>query len=64
MDYQDSDDECPACGSSHEDRVKFASGADDVPLGLGKCPHCNATKCCMCDMGDDVECMSYDNGDA
>ena len=61
MNYQDSNDDCPSCGSSYGDRVNYAAGADDVPVGLGECPHCNATKCSMCDMGDDVECMNCGN---
>lgn len=56
------EDDCPGCGSAHGHRVKFAAGADDVPLGLGTCPHCGAKKCCLCDMGDDVECISCVEG--
>ena len=54
----DSDEDCAGCGSSHSDRVKFAAGADDVPLGFRNCPHCGSPKCAMFDMGDDVECAS------
>lgn len=52
---EDLDDECPSCGSSSEDRAK----REDYQ-GLHKCPHCGGKKCSMCDMGDDVECLSCD----
>lgn len=57
------ENECPGCGSTLADRTTYAAGADDVPLGFRDCPHCGTAKCCMCDMGDDVECVSCD-GDA
>ncbi len=54
------DDECPGCGSSVSDREKYREQHDDttIPIDLSKCPHCGAFKCCMCDMGDDTECIS------
>ena len=51
------DGECPGCGSTSQDRK--ANRPDD-PQGLKACPHCGTLKCCMCDMGDDVECISCD----
>lgn len=53
-------DECPGCGSSLETRQQMAarSPADNVPTHLWACPHCDTLKCGMCDMGDDVECIS------
>ena len=32
-------------------------GADDYEGELRECPHCGASKCHWCDMGDDVECV-------
>lgn len=55
MNYQESDDECPGCGATAGDRKR---NQPDRPQGLETCPHCNTLKCCMCDMGDDVECIS------
>jgi hypothetical protein len=54
------DGECPGCGSSHEDRLKRSQQhpEDGIPTGLSDCPHCGAKKCCMCDMGDDTDCIS------
>lgn len=48
-------DECPSCGSSALDRSR---SKPDSPQGLNDCPYCASLKCCMCDMGDDVECLS------
>lgn len=56
--YQDTDRECGGCGATAADR-NLNRGED--PQGLSKCPHCDADKCCMCDMGDDVECISCSN---
>lgn len=47
----DHDVECPGCGSLASDRP-----GDDKQLRA--CPHCEALKCHLCDMGDDVECIS------
>lgn len=59
------DDECPGCGSSPADRRDYAARHGDprIPLGLQNCPHCGTGKCCMCDLGDDVECVSCGAGD-
>lgn len=58
-DTKQDDDECPGCGSSKRDReVKAAQ--DDTTILLKECPHCGSLKCNMCDMGDDVECISCD----
>lgn len=56
------DDECGGCGSTLAERQKRRDKYpdDDVPTGLTRCPHCDADKCCMCDMGDDTECASCD----
>lgn len=59
MSRPDDDDECPGCGSSHSDRqerAKRGDVGDEIPTGLTQCPFCDSWKCCMCDMGDDVEC--------
>lgn len=56
--YRETDDECSTCGGKSGDRKH---NKPDEPQGLSKCPHCNADKCCMCDMGDDVPCMSCEN---
>lgn len=56
MSVNPNDGVCGGCGSTLADREKFAAGADDVPLSIGACPYCNTDKCCMCDMGDDVNC--------
>jgi hypothetical protein len=55
MNYRETDDECPSCGATDGDRKR---NQPDAPQGLSECPHCGALKCCMCDMGDDVECIS------
>ena len=57
MNYRETDDECPSCGASEADR---AGNKPNDPQGLETCPYCNAEKCCMCNMGDDVECLSCD----
>ena len=49
--------ECPACGSSLEDRKAYANGDEETPLDLYPCPYCGKLKCCICDSGDDVRCM-------
>ena len=62
------DDECQACGSSLSDREKFVAqnkdlgneGGEASATTFADCPHCGSKKCCMCDMGDDVECLSCD----
>lgn len=48
--------ECAGCGSTPEEREKH-----DGRPGLRRCPHCGAEKCCVCDLGDDVECASCDD---
>lgn len=58
MNYRETDDECPSCGATAGDRLRNKPGE---PQGLETCPYCNAEKCCMCDMGDDVECPSCDD---
>lgn len=52
--------ECPGCGSKQHDRENYRKqhSDDSIPLDLATCGHCGAKKCCMCDMGDDVECIS------
>jgi hypothetical protein len=54
------DDDCPGCGSSLGDRQRKAQQfpGEDIPTGLIDCPHCGTKKCCLCDMGDDVQCIS------
>lgn len=56
--YRITDEECPTCGATASDRQRHAE-----PQGLWKCPHCSSEKCCMCDMGDDVECGACLNAD-
>lgn len=60
--------ECEGCGSTHRDRMARAGasaiefpGEDHTPY-LKNCPRCGAIKCSMCDMGDDVNCITCDNG--
>ena len=60
MNYRETDDDCDGCGSTARDRLKNKSIA---PPGLGECPYCGNSKCCLCDMGDDVECPNCDNRD-
>ena len=43
-----------------DERARNKAGA---PHGLSDCPHCGATKCCICDLGDDVECGNCDPGE-
>lgn len=52
------DNECSGCGSVQKDRQEYRTKNKDdtIPVTLTKCPHCGSAKCCMCDMGDDVEC--------
>lgn len=45
--------DCPGCGATPRDRCANKPEDDQ---GLRECPHCNTLKCCMCDMGDNVEC--------
>lgn len=60
--------ECECCGSTAADRLnKLTNDILNFPKEkheayLKPCPHCGATKCSMCDMGDDVYCISCDNG--
>lgn len=63
--YRESDEECQGCGSSFEDRQKRRdeNPEDDIPTGLSECIYCGTDKCCMCDMGDDVNCGSCPNDD-
>lgn len=58
MNYRETDDECPSCGASAADR---AHNKPERPQGLDTCPYCKSEKCCMCDMGDDVECPSCED---
>ncbi len=58
--YRESDDECPSCGATPADRK---ANKPNAPQGLSECPHCGSLKCSMCDMGDDVECVSCDEVD-
>ncbi len=62
MSYKETDAECGGCGATYAERKK--NKPDSTHLGLSKCPHCGADKCCMCDMGDDVECGNCDTGDS
>lgn len=57
------DEQCPGCGSDLADRERYRqqNGDESIPLDLTTCPHCGSKKCCMCDMGDDVECVSCNN---
>ena len=55
MKYRETNDKCPSCGATEVDR---RMNKPSEPHGLETCPHCGAKKCCMCDMGDDVECLS------
>ncbi len=55
LNYRETDEECDCCGASASDRM---SNKPDEPQGLSECPGCNTLKCCMCDMGDDVVCLS------
>jgi hypothetical protein len=57
MNYRETNDECPGCGATADDRKK---NRPEDQQGLSECRHCGALKCCMCDMGDDVECISCD----
>ena len=57
MNYRETEDECQGCGATAKDRKE---NKPDAPQGLEDCPFCGHTKCCMCDMGDDVECPSCD----
>lgn len=56
------DTECPGCGSSLKDRQDYVkrNNGSRLTTSLRRCPHCGSQKCCMCDMGDDVECLSCD----
>lgn len=58
MNYRETDDECPGCGATAGDRKH---NMPEAPQGLELCPHCGTLKCCMCDMGDGVECISCNN---
>lgn len=60
MNYRETTDTCPGCGATDKDRARNKPGE---PQGLETCPHCETEKCCMCDMGDDVECISCNSDD-
>ncbi|WP_162854862.1 hypothetical protein [Pseudaquabacterium pictum] len=47
------DGDCGGCGSTAAERLKNKPGETQE---VRECPHCYSDKCCMCDMGDDVEC--------
>lgn len=51
---------CPGCGSSLQERLSKATRypSERISTAIRECPHCGAGKCCMCDMGNDVECPS------
>ena len=63
MNPRETDDTCPGCGSSLKDREQKAKRYpnDNVPTGFTTCEFCGSSKCCMCDMGDDVECPSCED---
>lgn len=60
--------QCPGCGSSaaarrsaaQKNQTEFPDEQHDPYFK--ECKRCGSTKCNMCDMGDDVECISCDNG--
>lgn len=55
---------CNCCGSTDHERQRYVEReADGISPELKNCPFCNSTKCCMCDMGDDVGCVECE-GDA
>lgn len=60
LNYRETDDTCGGCGATFIDRRR---NQPEEPQGLSECPHCGADKCCMCDLGDDVECGSCDAGE-
>jgi len=60
LNYRETTDECPSCGATAADRRDNKSGG---PQGLWECQRCGEEKCCMCDMGDDVECPSCTDED-
>lgn len=60
MNYRETNHTCPGCGATAKDRARNKPGE---PQGLETCPHCDTEKCCMCDMGDDVECISCNSDD-
>lgn len=51
--YRETTDECQGCGATANERKR---NQPTQPQGLANCPHCGADKCCLCDMGDDVNC--------
>lgn len=53
MPYRPSDLICCGCGATADERQRLRP---DMPQGLSVCPYCDAEKCAVCDMGDDVEC--------
>ncbi len=55
--YRETDEDCKGCGATAGDRKR---NQPTQPQGLSSCPHCEANKCCMCDMGDDVGCVRCD----
>ncbi len=54
--YRETEADCKGWGASLAERNNHGSD----PSGLSECPQCGADKCCVCDMGDDVECVSCD----
>lgn len=54
-DKKETDEACPSCGATAKDRM---ANKQESPQDLSECPYCGNYKCCMCDMGDDVECPS------
>lgn len=52
------DEACGGCGATPEDRANPGNY-----LGLLICQFCDSDKCCMCDMGDDVECGNCPDDD-
>lgn len=60
MKYRETEDECPSCGADAKDRKE---NKPDSPQGLTTCDFCGSEKCCMCDMGDDVACLSCESED-
>jgi DNA-directed RNA polymerase subunit RPC12/RpoP len=56
--------ECPGCGSHQEEREEYIKDVinSDVSTALTTCPHCGVKKCCLCDLGNDVKCISCGDG--
>lgn len=53
---------CDATLAERERHQKEAGGSPD-DLGFRYCRGCGGEKCCVCDMGDDVECGNCDDSD-